>query len=50
VRRVIEPGAAAYSTLTMLPDGRVALLYEGDDYKNITLAIFAPSWLGAGCP
>lgn len=49
VRRTVEPGAAAYSTLTMLPDGRVALLYEGGDYATITLAIFAPSWLGAPC-
>jgi sialidase-1 len=49
VRRTVEEGASAYSTLTMLRDGRVALLYEGGDYATITLATFAPSWLGAGC-
>lgn len=38
--KVIEPGAAAYSTLTRLPNGRVGLLYEGGKYATITFVAF----------
>ncbi len=49
VRRTIEAGPAAYSTLTALGNGRIGLLYEGGDYATITLATFDERWLGAGC-
>ncbi len=49
VRRTIEAGPSAYSTLTPLGNGRFGLLYEGGDYATITLALFDERWLGAGC-
>lgn len=39
---VIQPGPAAYSDLAMLPDGRIACLFEGgrqDAYEGIFLAM-----------
>ena len=36
VRTVVDPGEAAYSTITRLPDGTVGLLYERDGYASIT--------------
>lgn len=36
ISKVIEPGAAAYSTLTPLKDGSAGLLWERDGYKHIT--------------
>jgi sialidase-1 len=41
----IEPEQAAYSCLAMLPDGRVACLYERDDYKQVALTVFSLEWL-----
>lgn len=50
IARVIEPGAAAYSTLTPLPDGRIGVLYERGEYEAITFAAFDLEWLGGdGC-
>ncbi len=49
VRKVVDPGAAAYSTLTRLPGGRVGLLYERGDYQYMTYASFDLKWLGGGC-
>lgn len=49
VKKVVDPGAAAYSTLTRLPDGRVGLLYERGDYQYMTYASFDVKWLGGGC-
>ena len=46
VRKTIEPGSAAYSTLARLPDGRFGLLYERDNYRYITLAVFDAGWIG----
>lgn len=34
--RVVDPGSAAYSSLVILPDARLGLLYERDDYRAIT--------------
>ncbi len=34
--RVVDPGSAAYSSLAVLPDARLGLLYERDDYRAIT--------------
>ncbi len=43
--RVIHAGPAAYSDLTLLPDGRIACLFEGGDqdaYEGIFLAVLKP--------
>ncbi len=49
VRRTVEAGPAAYSTLTVLGRDRFALLYEGGDYATIMLATFDARWIGKGC-
>ncbi|HEX7341362.1 MAG TPA: sialidase family protein [Rhodanobacteraceae bacterium] len=49
IARVIEPGSSAYSTLTLLPDGRIGLFYERDGYRHLTFASFSPSWLDGVC-
>lgn len=49
IRKVVEAGAAAYSTLTRLPDGRVGLLYERGDYEHITYDSFDLKRLGGTC-
>jgi sialidase-1 len=38
IARSIDPGSAAYSCLARLPDGRIGVLYERDNYARITLA------------
>lgn len=40
----VEPGAAAYSTLAVLPGGDIGVLYERADYRSITFARFTPRW------
>jgi sialidase-1 len=37
---VIDPGPSAYSTLAILRDGAVGLLYERGDYEYITFIRF----------
>ncbi|WP_406091036.1 exo-alpha-sialidase [Streptomyces sp. NBC_01013] len=49
IKKVVDAGAAAYSTLTRLPDGRVGLLYERADYTHITYDSFDLKWLGGTC-
>ncbi|GHD86314.1 exo-alpha-sialidase [Streptomyces naganishii] len=54
VRRTVESGSAAYSTLTPLSDGtggdpRVGLLWERDGYRHITYSSFDLKWLGGVC-
>lgn len=38
----VEPGAAAYSQLAELPDGRVGIAYEADGYQDIRFEILDP--------
>jgi sialidase-1 len=38
---LVHPGASAYSDLAVLPDGRVAVLYEKDGYQAIELVILS---------
>ena len=45
VAKVLEKCSSAYSDLAVLPDGRIACLYEADDYKRIVLAAFPLQWL-----
>lgn len=48
IGRVIEPGFFAYSSLTVLPDRSIGLLYEANDYEKIVFARFDPAWLSDG--
>ncbi len=48
VQRVLWAGPAAYSSLAVLPNGRVACLFEAGDqqpYERIVCACFEPHWL-----
>ena len=47
--RVLEPASAAYSTMAMLPDGDIGVLYERADYHYITFEHIDKSWLKDGC-
>ncbi|MFD7861021.1 exo-alpha-sialidase [Streptomyces sp. NPDC059783] len=49
IKKVVDAGASAYSTLTRLPDGRLGLLYERGNYEHITYASFDLKWLGGTC-
>ena len=49
--RVLYAGPAAYSCLTVLPDGAIGCLYERGDkgpYERIVLARFSRDWILAG--
>ena len=46
--RLLYSGGAAYSCLARLPDGRIACLFERDDYRHITLATFTEAWIQGG--
>ena len=51
VARELHAGPAAYSCLTVLPDGMIACLYERGDksaYERITLARLSLDWLTHG--
>lgn len=48
VERLVYPGHSAYSAMRVLPDGRIALLYEKDHYRRISLVTFPLSWLTDG--
>lgn len=53
VSRLVHEGPSAYSSLAILPDGTIGLLYEGGEehpYESITFARFNIEWLtnGAG--
>jgi len=46
--RVVHEGHAAYSSLVVLPDGRIGLLYERGEtsaYERLTFATFPLDWL-----
>lgn len=48
ISRVVHEGPAAYSTMVVLPDGTIGLLYERGDkspYEKITFARFNLAWL-----
>ncbi|QLJ02680.1 exo-alpha-sialidase [Streptomyces sp. NEAU-sy36] len=54
VRKTVEAGSAAYSTLTPLGDGtgsdpQVGLLWERANYQHITYSSFDLKWLGGVC-
>jgi sialidase-1 len=39
IEHEVDPGSAAYSCLAQLPDGRIGLLYERDDYRQIVFTV-----------
>ncbi|MBW3600014.1 MAG: glycoside hydrolase [Planctomycetes bacterium] len=45
VSRQVYAGSSAYCSLAVLPDGRIGLLYERDDYGEIAFASFTLAWL-----
>lgn len=49
IRKIIEPGFAAYSTLARISDGTFGVLWESDEYKRITFSTFDERWLGSNC-
>ena len=44
-KKVVVPGAFAYSSLVVLPDGKIGLFYESDGYREIRLVRFSLGWL-----
>jgi sialidase-1 len=42
--RLVCEGSSAYSSLAALPGGEIGLLYERNDYKQLTFTRFPPSW------
>ncbi len=53
VKRVLEPGAAAYSDLAVGPDGSIYCFYErgrgeGNAYRRLTVAKMNLEWLKGG--
>ena len=48
VKRVLWPGAFAYSVPTRLADGTVGVLFEADDYRRIVFARFPIAWIEKG--
>ncbi len=47
VARLLYEGSSAYSSLAVLRDGQIGVLYERDDYQRISLARFGLDWLSA---
>lgn len=48
IARTVHPGPSAYCCLATLPDGKIALLYEGGEehrYDTISCAVFDLDWL-----
>lgn len=48
IERLIYAGYSAYSAMTVLPDGRIAVLYEKDGYRRLSFATFKLDWLTRG--
>ena len=45
VAKLLYAGSAAYSCLTILPDGQIGMLYERDSYGKITFVRYGLEWL-----
>lgn len=46
--KTIYAGDSAYSTLTVLENGKIGILFEKDDHKENVLVRFSPEWLTEG--
>ncbi|WP_026117615.1 sialidase family protein [Nocardiopsis alkaliphila] len=49
VSKVLDPGAAAYSTIVPLGSDEFGVLYERGNVEHITFARFNAGWLGGDC-
>ncbi len=45
VSKLLARGSAAYSCMARLPDGRVGIVFERNNYKQISFATFSLDWL-----
>jgi sialidase-1 len=43
--KTIYGGSAAYSSMTILSNGDIGVIFEKDDYTSIAFARFTPGWL-----
>jgi sialidase-1 len=48
IERLVYAGYSAYSAMTVLPHGRIAILYEKDGYRRLSFAAFTLDWLTRG--
>jgi len=46
--KTVDSGSSAYSSMTVLPDGSIGLVYEKDDYQKIAFVRFTLEWLTDG--
>ena len=46
--KTVYSGSSAYSSMTILPDGGIGLLFEKDDYKEIVFVRLTLAWLTDG--
>ena len=46
--KTIYPGSSAYSTMTMLEDGQIGLMFEKDFYTENLFVSFSLEWLTDG--
>ncbi|MGI9545280.1 MAG: sialidase family protein [Cyclobacteriaceae bacterium] len=46
--KIIYPGGSAYSSMTILDNGDIGLLFEKDDYKENVFVSFSLAWLTDG--
>ncbi len=45
ISRVVDEGSSAYCCLARLPDGRIGLLYERDEYREIAFVAMELGWI-----
>ena len=50
VKKLVVPGTFAYSSLIEMPDGRIGLFYETDQYRKIQVVRFSTDWLFQAAP
>ena len=43
--RLVYGGFSSYSDMTILPDGKVGLLFERDSFTRVTLVPISLEWL-----
>lgn len=46
--KTVYAGSSAYSSMTVLPDGNIGLLFEKDEYREIVFARITLDWLTGG--
>ena len=46
--RVLDPGGAMYSAMTILRDGQIGIVYESGSPRGLTFACFPLAWISEG--